>query len=142
MRKYLFLDDDEIRHNIFTKYIDEHIGKQEDYLVCHAVNFEEATSYFKSHQEWEIIFLDHDLGMEDQMCTPGLNNRYPTGTDVAQFMVDNKVVTKAVVLHSFNPAGVQRMIAILESSYPIYLVPFGAVYLKPILDLLKDGKPN
>ena len=136
MKFFLFLDDDDIRHAVFAEEFEKYYKQPEDYLVCHAYSLQETIDWLKLDRQWEILFLDHDLGMEDTMCTPGVDNRYATGSDVANYIMDNNVITKAIVLHSYNPAGVRQMTATLQSRYPLYPVPFGLNYPSAITDLL------
>jgi len=103
----LFLDDDEIRHEMFEKWVIKGI---------------QATTT-KSYKEfiavaplknWDIIFLDHDLGVEDQMCIPHVTNRFPTGSDVARYMIENDIKAKKIIIHSYNSVGAANMINIFK----------------------------
>ena len=103
----LFLDDDEIRHEMFEKWVIKGI---------------QATTT-KSYKEfiavaplknWDIIFLDHDLGIEDQMCIPHVTNRFPTGSDVARYMIENDIKAKKIIIHSYNSVGAANMINIFK----------------------------
>lgn len=119
----LFLDDDMERHKYFNKWIPS------GHFVAEVNNYESTITLLniKDKNFYDIMFLDHDLGVEDQMCTPGVNNRYKTGTDVAQFIVENDIrPNKFVVLHSYNPVGVQRMLKILSTAgIKVVCHPFG-----------------
>ena len=103
----LFLDDDEIRHEMFEKWVIKGI---------------QATTT-KSYKEfiavaplknWDIIFLDHDLGVEDQMCIPHVTNRFPTGSDVARYLIENDIKAKKIIIHSYNSVGAANMINIFK----------------------------
>ena len=52
-------------------------------------------------QDWDYLFLDHDLG-DDTL--------HGTGSLVSRFLHDNpSYIPTRVVLHSSNPVGVERM---------------------------------
>ena len=61
-----------------------------------------------------ILFLDHDLGVEDQMCIPHVTNRFPTGSDVARYMIENDIKAKKIIIHSYNSVGAANMINIFK----------------------------
>lgn len=79
------------------------------------------------------ISLDHDLGMDgvdpdlpDAIYLKG--NSAQTGLDLVDWMVQTGNVPDKVTIHSWNPAGAQRMLRTLQSkgyhaTYRPYEVP-------------------
>ena len=129
MKRILFLDDNKNRCSAFHK---KHT-QREDRSIYLAYNYYDAAALFLIYNEWFIISLDYDLGEDDIMCLPGVNNKHKTGSDVAQYMVDNDIKTDIIILHTYNPVGASNMRRILETKYDkIYYVPFGQEY--PILN--------
>jgi hypothetical protein len=141
MRNYLFLDDNSARHDQFLDFTYSLFETEEekDYCIRHVHSVLGATEVFNEdlNKEWEILFLDHDLGEQDQMCLPGVNNKFPTGTDLAGFILENNIKSRLILLHSFNPVGRNTMSKILQGKYLVYEVPFGFTYPKLVIDLLK-----
>ena len=120
----LFLDDDRYRHEMFVEDVSQHPENKQIFLtLAHSyAEFVQVTSVIKT---WDIIFLDHDLGVEDQMCIPHVTNRFPTGSDVARYMVENNIKAKKIIIHSYNYEGARNMMGIfkdhgIESTYHPY----------------------
>jgi len=103
----LFLDDDEIRHEMFEKWVIKGI---------HATTTKSYKEFIAVAplKNWDIISLDHDLGVEDQMCIPHVTNRFPTGLDVARYMIENDIKAKKIIIHSYNSVGAANMINIFK----------------------------
>lgn len=108
----LFLDDDENRHKEFWKWIDN--INRKDYYITPVYSYKQFTQVALLQEDWDIMFLDHDLGYEDQLCIPGVNNKFKTGSDVAQYMVDNSIKPKKIIIHSYNAEGARNMIGIFK----------------------------
>lgn len=99
----LFLDDNELRHEAFRS-----LPLSFD-TVIHSYSYEEAVNALKQ-VDFNILFLDHDLSEEDIMCTPGIDNRGKTGTDLARWIVTAPIKRPdLVILHTFNPVGAKTM---------------------------------
>lgn len=136
MRNFLFLDDNCARHDQFIDFTQVIVGERSwNGVVRHVHTYSTAVDALNEPKPWEILFLDHDLGEEDQMCAPGVNNKLLTGTDLANFIIKNQVPAKMIVLHSFNPVGRNSMSKILQNNYKIYEVPFGYPYPKQVINL-------
>jgi hypothetical protein len=140
MRNYLFLDDNSARHDQFIDFT--HVilteSTQKDQVIRHVHSYETAIEALVEKDAWEILFLDHDLGPEDAMCTPGKDNVFKTGTDVAKFIVDKQILIKLIILHSFNPVGRKYMSNILHTNnYKVYEIPFGFPYPEQVVKLLR-----
>ena len=106
--KILILDDDLIRHSQFR----DNFG-----YGLHDLTFvttvEQAISKL-SLNEYDAIFLDHDLGGK-QMVTSG--GHEPTGYDVAVWLKNNPDrCPKQIYIHSYNPTGAQNMKGLLPQA--------------------------
>lgn len=138
MKNILFLDDMAARHGQFVD-MTYACTKDKDIVVRHVYNYLGAVEAFFEINTWDVMFLDHDLAEEDQMCTPGFTNRHKTGTDIAHYMIEHDIKSELIVLHSFNPSGRRRMSQILQEKYKIYEVPFGFPYPQAVIDTLLKG---
>jgi len=108
--RILFLDDNKYRHKTMKSYL----------LHDEAYTVEDAVSLLQKKQ-YDAVFLDHDLGGEEMVSS----DREDTGMSVAKFMVENKIETKLVVVHSNNPGGAANMASLLRSAgYNVVQTPF------------------
>lgn len=73
--------------------------------------------------------LDHDLGADP---ADGINAKGDSpegsGLDLARWMIENKLVPRWVVVHSWNPAGAKNIVDVLHDAgyrciYRPYFVP-------------------
>ena len=105
--RILILDDDHTRHKHFNRNLIGHV-------VENTHTAEECIDELKDN-EWDVVFLDHDLGGEVyQASAEG------TGWEVAKWLHDNpKRKPNTVIVHSFNPTGAKNMIDLVEGS--VYL---------------------
>lgn len=117
MKKNIFLlEDDMNRVAFFKKKFD---GK---YNLIHADNVELAKLLFASASEYEIIFLDHDLGG----MTFVDSKEEDTGYKFALFMKNRRNTFKyeKIVIHSMNPTGAYNIERVFDGWDRIYTVPF------------------
>lgn len=92
--RILFLDDDDNRHRAFNRWLTP--GHEVVYVHTAA----EAIQAFSS-QNFDIAFLDHDLGGE--IMVTRVEN---TGYEVTLWLeAHDMLCPPTVVLHSMNPAG-------------------------------------
>lgn len=65
--------------------------------------------------EYDIVFLDHDLGGEVYVNVSEKN----TGSEVARFWNDDENINKEalVVIHSYNPTGAEYMQQTIKGSF-------------------------
>jgi CheY-like chemotaxis protein len=84
--KILFLDDDQIRHQVFDSMI---LSANSTAQVWHKYNAQETIDSLEA-QDFDMILLDHDLG-EDL-----------TGKIVATWIAENLAPGPVIVLHSWN----------------------------------------
>jgi hypothetical protein len=120
----LFLDDDPIRLDRFKS------------LMPYAVQVSTADEAMEALTEdsYDVIFLDHDLGGEIFVDSDVHN----TGATVALWLSDNLTYIQhksLIVIHSFNPVGVDYMYNLLKDSYKTIKAPFGSI---PFLNIVKE----
>lgn len=139
MRNFLFLDDNCARHDQFIDFTHVILDGIDpwDGVIRHVHSYDAAIKALNEGKSWEILFLDHDLGEVDQMCIPGKTNQLKTGSDLADFIVENDILAKLIVLHSYNPIGRNKMSKILQNKYKVYEIPFGFPYPVQVVNLLK-----
>jgi hypothetical protein len=112
--KIFVLEDDEARQNWFLKRF---FGKARVEFAATA----EAGVLLLRSERYDAIFLDHDLTPEH---SAGMWDD-DTGYVVAQFLAANPQRGAAVVVHSMNPSGSQRMVDALRSAgIGARLIPF------------------
>jgi CheY-like chemotaxis protein len=127
--RVLFLDDDENRHEVFSKKF--HAGASPDDAFIAVRNVDECVEALKSKGPFDKIFLDHDLGGKQFVKeTEG------TGYQVALFIeseLGDELLPPKVIVHSYNQAGAFRMVnAIKNRIYNVRWVPFGPEMLSHI----------
>ena len=106
--KILFLDDEQIRHDRFDKYIKSYRGS---YVLVHVFTAEEAIKELQKavREGWfDEIWLDHDLGPDDK----------ESGMKVVNFMVEHPEhkKTSEIMIHSMNPICSNEMLARLRDA--------------------------
>ena len=108
--RVLFLDDNQNRCKRFRMTV--------PYATI--VNTAEETSGQLKHQ-WDIVFLDHDLGGEIFVDSDNLN----TGMEVVRWIEENKPKVTKFVVHSINtPAAKNMMARLLDMGYEVDRLPF------------------
>ena len=114
--RLFFLDDNPTRHEVLKA-----TGIQAD----HCYTYDDALVKLQP-VKYDVLSLDHDLGEGDDYCTPGVNNKHKTGTDLARVIVERDIIADVIILHSFNPIGAQSMHQILmHSARQVLRMPFG-----------------
>ena len=94
----LFLDDDENRHWEINRL---NRGRHDIHKVYTAKECIEALQ----EGEWDMLFLDHDLGGEVYV-----DSANGTGYEVAEFLeANNEYQPPKMYIHSFNPVGAKNM---------------------------------
>ena len=117
MLKFLFLDDEKVRHDSFDTFI----SRFNDIEVTHTYTYRDTIAALEK-ENFDLLCLDHDLGLsldpETETPTAWTNaslNKVKSGADVAEWLAENlngEFVN--VVIHSWNPVGVQNMLDILK----------------------------
>ena len=104
--RILILDDDDSRHTQFKRNF---IG----YLLTCVHTSQEAIDHLQNN-EYDAVFLDHDLGGKVYVDSFGDES---TGYTVAKWLSENPSrKPRAIYIHSFNPVGAARMQSILPDS--------------------------
>lgn len=107
MKKVLILEDDPIRTKQFQRNL---IGN----LVVVVATSKRAIELLNHPDHpWDVLFLDHDLGGK-VMQESGEN----TGYEVACWLEEHpERQPKIIGVHSFNPAGREKMLQALPNAY-------------------------
>lgn len=116
--RILFLDDDKERTSKFKQAT---IGQ----VVYCVETPEEAKEALDRHSQFDVASLDHDLF--GQIFQPSDEK---SGFAVCEYIDDMEADArpKKVVCHSYNPDGVDAMVAMLRGSYhleDVFAAPFG-----------------
>ncbi len=115
--KVLFLDDDKNRHAVFRSNA---IGCSVD----KAFTAQEAINLLDDNDDYDVIFLDHDLNWE---TNNQLNDDEEDGRTVARHLSLIKNYSETtVVIHSLNNSGGLIMKGILEDAdfSDVHYIPF------------------
>lgn len=110
--KILFLDDNGMRRDLFAEVL---VKKNQGFTYCETAK--EACNKLRK-ERFDVIFLDHDLGGE--WFAPSDEN---SGYAVAKFISELPIAQGQVIVHSYNNAGAQNMLAVLPAGTP--WIPFG-----------------
>ena len=105
----------------------------------------EATVKF--NPPYDLILLDHDLAHEHE--NEVFTGQVPTchtgsGTEFAGWLAQTQDPTKCpVIIHSYNPAGAERMSQLLrEKGWMVYKQPFGLTLLDKLRLLVRNSLDN
>jgi hypothetical protein len=118
--RILLLEDSQERVKWFVKKL---IGNVIDFAYT-----SDQANKFLLENEYDVIFLDHDLDEEHYvaMYSPTDVSLVGTGVDTAKFIAENKCSPKAqIIVHSLNMVGSQNIFAILQKAgYNVQKVPY------------------
>lgn len=121
--KILFLDDDEVRQTMFFRKFLKF--KQDGDILVTTRTVEETIEALKTKGPFDVIDLDHDLG--GKIFVKEVEG---TGYQVALFIeneLPNELLPKHVIIHSYNPDGVRRMMeSIAKRVTSVQYIPFGS----------------
>ena len=105
----------------------------------------EATVKFSP--PYDLILLDHDLSHEHE--NEVFTGQVPTdhtgsGTEFAGWLAETQDPKHCpVIIHSYNPAGADRMSQLLqEAGWTVYKQPFGLTLLDKLRQLVKNSLDN
>jgi CheY-like chemotaxis protein len=115
--RILFLDDSEDRRKIVRDFFQP----KQFYEFYEASNSKQALELLESKSPFDMVFLDHDLGEDDE------NDGYFVAKYISQMPED--LLPDKVVVHSYNTAGAKRMVEVLKSSVLVFYVPFDRINL-------------
>lgn len=131
----MFLDDMQIRHDLFRAYATE-----AGFIVDSAFTAEEAIKKLEKH-EYLAACLDHDLAEEHYMgmyASPSTGGTAHSGRAVARWITEHNKPA-LVWVHSYNPDGAQAIVDILApSSANVLRAPFGPESIKTFLTILQN----
>jgi CheY-like chemotaxis protein len=119
------LDDDDARHAVFSRILP-------DCEVTHVYTAREACKSLVESAPFDLVCLDHDLGMFDRRPDVGFVPYFDdgTGTDVAEFIahyLSPEKYPRKILIHSWNPAGARRMAqALWPTKIPVTVKEFSA----------------
>jgi CheY-like chemotaxis protein len=111
--KILFLDDDPIRT---AKFMEKTVGHE----VLTAETAQDAIALLDTHLDFDIASLDHDLGGE-VFCESNEVSGYAVAQAIDEMPVEDQPL--CIIVHSFNPAGAERMANKIPAAARI---PFGS----------------
>lgn len=118
--RILVLEDDPERHKAFKNRFAE---LQSDATYTIVETAQDCESLLKS-EEYELIFLDHDLGGKVFVDSKDLN----TGAAVARWIAKNKesiLGDPIFIVHSLNPDGSEYMRQTISEVFSeVYRMPF------------------
>jgi hypothetical protein len=121
----LFIDDNTERWRQYCI-----LGAELNWFCSWAINYNAATSGL-GYREYDVIFLDHDLGDDKQ-----------TGYDVAKYMIEHKIKCGMVVVHTMNPVGGTNIHTLLQNfGYKTLKIPGcwnDPVLMKSLVGILKN----
>lgn len=121
MKKILFLDDCEIRHNTFKSKF-----KIPDTQVEYVYTASKAISALKN-KLYNVVFLDHDLGGQS-FVKSGKNTGYEVALFIATMPADKRPYQ--VIIHSHNPVGALNMKRALQNAVKkLQIIPFSELFL-------------
>ena len=129
MKNILILEDNEFRINAFKK---QFIGNPPVFVKTAKDAIEQLNK-----GNWDVLFLDHDLGDEVYVAPEEEN----TGSGVARWLEKHKdKIPRLVIIHSLNPTGQEYIKAILKEAI---IMPFAWIILKDdsFEERLNEGNP-
>ena len=98
-----------------------------------------------AHNNYDTVYLDHDLGDFDTTLTGYTEHTrsLETGYHLAVWLADRPTVQKnaTVIIHSMNPGGAERMWAALMSSRDVAVIPY-VLLVKTYIKKQKENNTN
>lgn len=108
----LFLDDDKDRQKAFKKKISN---------ACIVSNVQECIDALSSGEEWDIVFLDHDLEGETFVDS----ERKDCGMEVARWIKEKQPFIRQIIVHTLNTQAGEAMTQFLvDAEYRTSYIPF------------------
>jgi hypothetical protein len=121
----LFLDDCPSRTKIFRSQCPSAICLEtaKDCIIC------------LSKQDWDLVFLDHDLGGEIYSDQKNTN----TGSEVVRWIIQNRPKIKQVIVHSLNgPARIAMCYDLKNAGYNVLDYPFAWLKSESFINMMED----
>lgn len=113
--KIFILEDNPLRIETFRHLCFTTWGNNLNLFI--ATNVDEAKDILKSNNNFDISFLDHDLGGDVYVPSEHEN----TGYQLAKFIQQEKIEISTIIIHSHNPNGSKNIFDILTNST---MIPF------------------
>lgn len=141
--KFLHLDDDNLRHELFGEW-----AKEQGHESFHAHTIDEFAGLIDL-KTFDVVFLDHDLNdFEHVSKTADMYGDCEANGTTAAHMLNALLPENRpskVVIHSWNPDGANRMRAILEEGgfKDIEVTPFDDVaFIQRLLKWRQEGRQH
>ena len=111
----LILDDVQARHHLIGSTLERKFGSAQ--VTIHSVYDKEAALTALCSQDYDLIYLDHDLGD---------GSREVSGAHVAKFLSEHPDCQRQakIIVHSMNPPGANRMLGWLKDRPKVRYIPF------------------
>jgi len=101
--KIFILDDMVERQNTLLRLLKDVINES---VIFVADSRDTAIEILKNENDFDIMFLDHDLGGKVYVDSLDPN----TGWWVAKYIADNNIRSKQIIIHTLNYAGAKMML--------------------------------
>jgi len=113
--RVLILDDDLARHHLLGTWLDWKFGAE--HVSLHSEYEKDGAIVALARQEFDLIYLDHDLGD---------GSRDASGAHVARWLSEHPDSQRdaKIIVHSMNPPGAQRMMGWLADRPKAKAIPF------------------
>ena len=112
----LFLDDNPERQKAFKRKITTAIIVATSQACIEALSIEDM--------EWDMVFLDHDLGGEEMVGS----DRDDCGMAVVRWISQNEPFIRHIIVHTMNPpAGVEMERSLKDARYKVSRIPFSTM---------------
>lgn len=85
--------------------------------VIYARSSSHALQQLKQEQDWDEIWLDHDLGGDDSTM-PVVDYL------VERAIFEHPVAVRQIIVHTANPVGRAKIVQTLQSHYPVKVIAF------------------
>lgn len=121
----LILEDDPNRIGKFKR---ELIGHN----VSHTDQVDLASSWLSSNN-YDLIFLDHDLGGAHYVSSEEYNCGYTFAKFLAEFLLENRDLSPYVLIHSCNHGGAANMYSRLVGKCNVVVQPFVGLDIQAVV---------
>lgn len=109
MTRVLILDDDQCRHDAFSRRL-------EGCHLDHAYTAKQAIEKLSTEPAYDLVCLDHDLDLLDEQLVAAETGN---GAEVARFIamhLDRRQCPRQVLVHSWNEPASDEMVATLRAA--------------------------
>jgi CheY-like chemotaxis protein len=121
-KKILIIDDEMSRKQFFSDIFKMH-------TLRFASNTQKAIDLLKDNNDYDLICLDYDLGMENK------------GSEIVNYILNKEICKDSeILIHSMNPEGAEKMRVMLSGERPIEVYSYENIVkgFKELELLLKD----